>query len=193
MGFISFLYKAHWENLVVDDTNMSFRNKVKSKFSPQIVKEPSNNKDKNSVKPSYIFSLPLPILAKSLKKVDEISKFFKKNLTSMQKKSYVQVLSNSNMSNIARKTLKIKEAFPSLQNKKIEQVQKIISGDSKPKPRINMTTKEPSHKQVIVSQTSFSLYLYNQWTDFHKLSCTVKPQIRDICTYVECTKVTTNN
>jgi len=88
MRFISFLYKAHWENLVVDNTNMSFRNKVKSKFSPQIVKEPSNNKDKNSVKPSYISSLPLPILAKSLKEVDEISKFFKKNPTSIQKKSY---------------------------------------------------------------------------------------------------------
>ena len=54
------------------------------------------------------------------------------------------------MSNIARETLKIKEAFPSLQNKKIKQVQKIISGDSKPKLCIHMTTKGPSHKQVIV-------------------------------------------
>ena len=44
-----------------------------------------------------------------------------------------------------------------------------------------------------VSQTSFSLYLHNQWTNFHKLSCFVKPQIRDICTYVGYTKVTTNN
>ena len=26
-----------------------------------------------------------------------------------------------------------------------------------------------------VSQTSFSLYLHNQWTDFHKLSCAGKP------------------
>jgi len=54
------------------------------------------------------------------------------------------------MSNIAKETLKIKKAFPSLQNKKIEQVQKIISSDSKPKPHINMTTKRPSCKQVIV-------------------------------------------
>jgi len=46
--------------------------------------------------------------------------------------------------------LKIKEAFPSLQNKKIEIVQKIISGSEKPKPRINMTTKGPSRKRVIV-------------------------------------------
>ena len=47
-------------------------------------------------------------------------------------------------------TLKIKEAFPNFQNKKIEQVQKLISSNSKPKPCINMTMKEPSCKQVIV-------------------------------------------
>ena len=34
-----------------------------------------------------------------------------------------------------------------------------------------------------MSQTSFSLYLYNQWTDFHKLSCAGKPQMRAIRTY----------
>ena len=44
-----------------------------------------------------------------------------------------------------------------------------------------------------MSQTSFSLYLYNQWTDFHKLSCAGKPQIRAIHIYAGCTKATTNN
>ena len=29
--------------------------------------------------------------------------------------------------------------------------------------------------KTTLSQTSFSLYLHNQWTDFHKLSCTGKP------------------
>jgi len=28
---------------------------------------------------------------------------------------------------------------------------------------------------IAMLQTSFSLYLYNQWTDFHKLSCAGKP------------------
>ena len=119
-GFISSLYKMHWDSLVVDDTNMLFRNKVKSKFSPQIVKELSNNKGKTSVKLSYVSSLPSPILAKFPKEVNEISKFFKKNPISAQKKSYMQVSSSSNMSNIARETLKIKKAFLSLQNKKIK-------------------------------------------------------------------------
>jgi len=45
----------------------------------------------------------------------------------------------------------------------------------------------------ILSQTSFSLYLHNQWTDFHKLSCTRKLQIRAIHTYAGCTKAATND
>jgi len=44
-----------------------------------------------------------------------------------------------------------------------------------------------------MSQTSFSLYLHNQWTNFHKPSCTRKPQMRAICTYMRGTKVTTND
>ena len=41
---------------------------------------------------------------------------------------------------------------------------------------------------LVLSQTSFSLYLHNQWTDFHKLSCSGKPQMRAIRTYMGCTK-----
>ena len=96
----------------------------------------------------YIFSLLSPILAKSPKEVNKISKYFKRNPFFSQKKSYTQVLSR--YTNIARETLKIKKAFSSFQNKKIEQVQKIISDEGKPKPQINMTTKDPSHKQIII-------------------------------------------
>lgn len=104
--FILSLYKAHWNSFVVDDTNMSFRNKVKSKFSPQVFKEPTSNKDKNTVKPFYISTLPPPILAKLPKEINEISKYFKKNPVSTQKKSYAQA--SSNKSNTAREMLKIK-------------------------------------------------------------------------------------
>ena len=50
-----------------------------------------------------------------------------------------------------------------------------------------------SNNSCIVSQTSFSLYFHNQWTNFHKLSCSGKSYIRAICTYAGCTKATTNN
>jgi len=99
---------------------------------------------------SYISTLPPSILAKSLKEVNEILKFFKKKSPPEPKKLYAQASSKQNTLEIARKTLRIKDAFSNLQNKKIELVQKIMSGDQKPKLCINITTKEPSHKQVII-------------------------------------------
>jgi len=132
---------------------MSFRNKVKSKFNPQVPKTPASNKGKETVKPTYISPLPPPIPAKTPKEVNEVSKYFMK-VDAPQKKSYVQVSSkflNSSSLNAIMNMLKIKEMFLKLQNKKIDQVQKIINGnDSKPKPQINMTTKGPSRKQIIV-------------------------------------------
>ena len=61
--------------------------------------------------------------------MNEISKYFKKpQPVNQEPKSYVQVLARQpNSTNIARKTLKIKETFSNFQNKKIEIVQKIIS------------------------------------------------------------------
>ena len=53
--------------------------------------------------------------------------------------------------NIAREMLKIKKIFPNLSNKKTKEMQKIINGSNeKVKPKINMTTKGPSRKQVII-------------------------------------------
>jgi len=53
--------------------------------------------------------------------------------------------------NIVKKTLKIKETFSNLSNNKIKQVQKVINRpNNKSKLRISMTTKDPSHKQVII-------------------------------------------
>jgi len=97
-----------------------------------------------------LFQLP----PRLLKKVLEKSKFYRKNIPSKDKKamemtqlSYVQVSSKS-INNI----LKIKENFPELLNKKIKELNKsILSKSKKPKPKINITTKSPSCKQVIIS------------------------------------------
>ena len=134
----------------MDDAKTSFKNKVKSKFSLQISKTPVNVKDKDIVKPTYVSPLPPPILAKLPKEVIEISKYFKKNSPLALRKSYTQVSSNLSTLNITKETLKIKKAFLNLQNKKIKQVQKLISSNNKLKLHINMTIKGPLHKQVIV-------------------------------------------
>ena len=50
--------------------------------------------------------------------------------------------------------LKIKEAFPSLNAKKIDQVNNIVNRQSKPRSHIKMTTKGPSRKQVIIPMSA---------------------------------------
>jgi len=85
--FIMALYKSHWDSLLVDSINRMFRNNIKSKFSPQVTNEPTIIQDKNTVKVSYISSLPPSILVKIVKEVNEISKYFKKNSFTTAKKS----------------------------------------------------------------------------------------------------------
>ena len=88
-----------------------------------------------------------------MKEVLEKSKFHRKNTPSKNKKLaesgksiYAQVLSK-NIGNI----LKIKKNFSELSNKKIEEINKtIFSKTDKPRPRINMMTKNLSHKQIII-------------------------------------------
>ena len=152
--FINVVYESQWDALFVEN-NTIFRNKVKVKFNPQLRKDPppSNNKDK--AKPTFVLPMPSPIPAKLLKEVKEISKFFKKIKKLSPKKSYAQASSNSvnnsNISNIAINTLNIKETFLKLLNEKINTIQKVInSGNAKPKPKINITTKGLLRKQIII-------------------------------------------
>ena len=77
--FLSVVYDSHWDGLYADDSKTSFRNKVKSKFNPQVPQAPVNNKGKETVKPTYISPLSPPISVKTPKEVDKISKYFKKN------------------------------------------------------------------------------------------------------------------
>ena len=65
--------------------------------------------------------------------------------------SYTQAIKPSvNTSEV----LKIKEVFLALNAKKIDQINNIVKDNPKPKPRIQMTTKGLSRKQVIVPMSS---------------------------------------
>ena len=87
--FITVLCTSHWNSLMVNSTNRSFRNNIKLKFSSQIVKETTKPKETNVVNFSYVSFLSPPIPAKSAKEVNEISKYFKKQqLSNSSKKSY---------------------------------------------------------------------------------------------------------
>ena len=156
--FLSSIYESHWDGLYADSSNNTFKSLVSSKFTSWVPKNSSTkDKEKDKAIPMFISLVPLPILAKTLKEVNEISKYFKKNSNPHQKKSYANATSSSTQQglliskNIVKETLKIKETFPNLLNNKIEQVQKVINGsNNKSKPKISMTTKNPSYKQVII-------------------------------------------
>jgi len=99
---------------------------------------------------------PLPPLpAKTKSKVNRISKYFKptSNKPNMEKptKSYAQA---SRQSPSTSDVLKIKESFPALNANQIDRVNNIVKGNPKPKPCIQMTTKGPSRKQIIVPMSS---------------------------------------
>jgi len=56
--FLSSIYNSHWDSLYVDNTNTTFRNKVSSKFIPQVPKNLNiNNKGKEAVKPTFIYPI----------------------------------------------------------------------------------------------------------------------------------------
>jgi len=88
--FLSFIYESHWDRLYADSSKNIFRGKISSKFIPRIPKNPSiHSKEKDKAKLMFISPVPPPILAKTPKEVNKISKYFKKNPSPHQKKLYV--------------------------------------------------------------------------------------------------------
>jgi len=67
------------------------------------------------------------------------------------------------MSNV----LKIKEAFPALNAKKINQVNSIVKGNLKSKPKIQMTTKGPLRKQVIIPMSKDNIDAFMKNLSLH--------------------------
>ena len=65
------------------------------------------------------------------------------------KQLYIQALSFK-----TSKILKIKENFPNLSVNKINNIHKMIHSNGKSKPKLNMTTKSLSRKQVIVPMSN---------------------------------------
>ena len=147
-NFISSIYKAEWDELIVDKNNFSFRQKVKMQFNSLSMGASISKKGKVTAKLALILSLSPLIPVKPLKETNTISKYFKKLSENKGKKLYAQASVLS--SNITREILKIKEMFLKLQDKKIKYIQKIISNENKLKPCLNMTIKGPSRKQVII-------------------------------------------
>ena len=185
--FINAVYKSQWDALYIDNST-TFRSKVKAKFNSQIKKTPAPSKSKKVIKLTFVSPISPLIPAKSSKEVKEISKYFKKIENPTLKKSYTQAsskqASNVTTSNVAMNTLKIKETFSKLSNKKIDIIQKVINGkNEKPKLRINMTTKDSLCKQIIVlmSNELGKKFTKNSLSHIININCTLKNIKSNIC------------
>jgi len=69
--------------------NISFRNKVASKFTPKINNMLKTKNGKNIKKPASILSLPPPISAKLPKEVNNLNRFSKRKLLCPMEKNKV--------------------------------------------------------------------------------------------------------
>ena len=170
---------ARWDALYTDQKTNTLRSKISSKFTPRTILTNNNNKKKiaKSVLVTINKAPPLPPLpAKSKKEINVISKYFQSKKSTVDNnvqgcnvnsgKSYAQA---SKTSVNTLEVLKIKEKFPSLNAQKIDQVNNIVNGQNKPKPRIKMTTKGPSRKQIIIpmSGDNVTSFMWLILTDYY--------------------------
>jgi len=63
--------------------------------------------------------------------------------------------------------IKIKETFPALNAQKVDQIHKIVNSTLKSKPRIQMTTKGPSRKQIIILMSNDNILKFMKESLFH--------------------------
>ena len=95
--------------------------------------------------------VPPSIPAKSQKEVNVILKYFKNTKLATNSNQLPKLYTQASKQNISTsEVIKIKEAFPSIGVKKIDQINNIVKGASKPKPYIQMTTKSSLRKHVII-------------------------------------------
>jgi len=163
-NFISSIYASKWDALFTDQKTKNLRFKIASKFTPR-TPPPNGNSKKDTPKSTPISinkALPLsPLPAKSKKEINTISKYFHSKKPSVNNnvrfsntqtgKSYTQT---SKMSASTSDVLKIKETFPTLNANKINQINSIVHGQNKLKPRIKITTKGLSRKHIIIPMSS---------------------------------------
>ena len=174
-NFLSSVYQSSWDSLYTDNKSKSLREKILDKPTPRVVPSMSNKPTKN---PTLVTinkaPPPPPLLAKTKKEINTISKFFLSNKLMVKNnvnsntinsdKSYTQATKTSNKT---LDVLKIKDMFPSLNAQKVDQVNNIVNGQAKPKPHIKMTTKDPSRKQVIISMSGENISSFMKSLSLH--------------------------
>ena len=110
------------------------------------------------------------------KEVNVISKYFQNKKSSNDNKSKEDPKTTKSYAQVSKapvhmaEVLKIKKAFPALNVEKIDQVNNIVKETVKLKPKIQMTTKEPSRKQIIIPMSKENVDSFIKNSLFHVLN-----------------------
>ena len=159
-GLIDIIYAAKWDSVPFNkDKNMTIRKCVGDHIVPYYTQNQPSTESSNTTKmntpppPPSAEAAPSPSVNTPRappppnKNVESTTK--KDSIPSNLKKSYAQA-SKSNLSRI-EDIVRVKEAFPALSADEVEKVLKIKNsrGNNK-KPKINMTTRGLSRKEVII-------------------------------------------
>ena len=163
---ISAIYNSKWNKLMADDNLRTFCQCVASQFyrlNPIDLKASNIPHLANTSKipyPANISKIPLPI--PPIPSTIVLAKF-KLARSKLDSKSFAQA-TKDNVADI----LKVKEAFPKLVPSKIIKIHNIAQGTNhKVYPKLNMTTKGPSRKQVIIPMSQDNLNIITLCANKH--------------------------
>ena len=105
--FLSSIYNSHWDSLYINNTNTTFKNKISSKFTPQVPKNLNiNNKGKEAVKPIFISLISPLFWLKHKKKLTSYWSTSKRILTPNRRSlMQMQLLQSNNLAHLLQRTL----------------------------------------------------------------------------------------
>jgi len=180
-GLITMIYTSRWDLLPIEDK--SIRKLVDEKIVPGCMKLGLAN-DKTAENPSLSSTSlpsntavpppppnPVPAPPPQASVVPQ-----KVPKPSNMKKLYMQA-SKSNTSRVDD-ILRVKEAFPSLSADEVDKILKVKNGsESKKKPKLNMTTRGPSRKEVIIPMTKPNAELITK--SAHKIIANINEHLKN--------------
>jgi len=140
--FISAIFESGWDTLITANKS-SIRDNVTKEFGKSTKPSPSTNTRHRA----HITKVPPSIPPRPSKEILEKSKAHQQKTSNKGKSplSYAQIASN------ITNTLKIKDAFPALPNKKVLEMHNAAFGQHINRAKkVQFTTKGPSRKQAII-------------------------------------------
>jgi len=157
-SLITAIYSSRWDLLPVEDSK-TFRNLVGKRILNSYMKhgllnQPETKKPLSSM-PTTAINSNVPVALPPSKTTGPNEK--KAPKPTIMKKSYAQAF-KANISSSIEDVIQMKEAFPTLSADEVGKILKAKnSGGGMKKPKINMTTREQSKREVIIPMTKVML------------------------------------